>query len=106
MATSKKTKEQSLQDVIGRIENEINRLNNKEFTMFFFTVDSKNVPSGSVVYTYELAYAMKQLGYNVKMLYQMANPFSERQLRKQKEKGTYDKMNEQTFCGVEDWMGK
>lgn len=93
-------------EVIARIENEISKLNNKEFTLFFFTVDSKNVPSGSLVYTYELALSMKKLGYNVKMLYQVENEFAARQIRKQKERGTYNPGNEQVFCGVGDWMGQ
>lgn len=94
------------QEVIKRIENEISKLNNKEFTLFFFTIDSKNVPSGSLVYTYELALSMKKLGYNVKMLYQVENELSERQIRKQKERGTYNPGDEQVFCGVGDWMGE
>lgn len=94
------------QEVIKRIENEISKLNNKEFTLFFFTIDSKNVPSGSLVYTYELALSMQKLGYNVKMLYQVENELSERQIRKQKEKGTYNPGDEQVFCGVGDWMGE
>lgn len=94
------------QEVIKRIENEISKLNNKEFTLFFFTIDSKNVPSGSLVYTYELALSMQKLGYNVKMLYQVENELSERQIRKQKERGTYNPGDEQVFCGVGDWMGE
>jgi hypothetical protein len=94
------------QEVIKRIENEISKLNNKEFTLFFFTIDSKNVPSGSLVYTYELALSMQKLGYNVKMLYQIENELSDRQIRKQKDKGTYNPGNEQVFCGVGDWMGE
>lgn len=94
------------QEVIKRIENEISKLNNKEFTLFFFTIDSKNVPSGSLVYTYELALSMQKLGYNVKMLYQIENELSERQIRKQKDKGTYNPGDEQVFCGVGDWMGE
>lgn len=94
------------QEVISRIETEISKLKNKEFTLFFFTIDSKNVPSGSLVYTYELALSMKKLGYNVKMLYQVENEFSARQIKKQIEKGTYNPGDEQVFCGVGDWMGK
>lgn len=94
------------QKVIERIENEISKLKTKDFTLFFFTIDSKNVPSGSLVYTYELALSMKKLGYNVKMLYQIDNEFNSYQIRKQKEKGTYDPASEQVFCGVGDWMGE
>lgn len=93
-------------EVIKRIENEISKLNNKDFTLYFFTVDSKNVPSGSVVYSYELALSMKKLGYNVTMLYQLENEISSRHKMKMIEKGTYNPMDDNVFCGVGDWMGK
>ena len=92
-------------EVINRIQNEIDKLNNKDFTLFFFTLDSKNVPTGSLVYTYEMALALKKLGYNVKMLYQLDNEYSEREIKKRQSKGTYNKMDEQIFCGVSEWMG-
>ena len=92
-------------EVINRIQNEIDKLNNKDFTLFFFTIDSKNVPTGSLVYTYEMALALKKLGYNVKMLYQLDNEYSEREIKKRQSKGTYNKMDEQIFCGVSEWMG-
>lgn len=92
--------------VINRIESEIEKLNNKDFTLYFFTVDSKNTPSGMLVYTYELAYQLKNMGFKVCMLYQVDNEYTDREIRKQQEKGTYDPMNVQTFCGVGDWMGE
>lgn len=92
-------------EVINRIQNEIDKLNNKDFTLFFFTIDSKNVPTGSLVYTYEMALALKKLGYKVKMLYQLDNEYTEREIKKRQSKGTYNKMDEQIFCGVSEWMG-
>lgn len=92
-------------EVINRIQNEIDKLNNKDFTLFFFTIDSKNVPTGSLVYTYEMALALKKLGYKVKMLYQIDNEYSDREIKKRQSKGTYNKMDEQIFCGVSEWMG-
>lgn len=93
-------------EVIKRIENEISKLNKKEFTLYFFTVDSKNVPSGSVVYSYELALTLKKLGYNVTMLYQLENEMNQRQKMKLIERGNYDPMADNVFCGVGDWMGQ
>ena len=94
------------EEVISRIENEIIKLQNKDFTLFFFAMDSKNIPSGSLVQTYDLALTMKKLGYNVKMLYQIENELSERQVKKMKMKGTYDPGDMQVFCGVTGWMGE
>ena len=93
-------------EVINRIEKEIEKLTTKDFTLFFFTIDSKNVPSGSLVYTYELALSMKKMGYNVKMLYQIDNELTEREIQKRIDKGTYNPMDNQVFCGVGDWMGE
>lgn len=93
-------------EVIKRIENEISKLQNKDFTFYFFTVDSKNVPSGSVVYSYDLALSLKKLGYNVTMLYQLENEMNPKHKMKLIEKGTYDQMADNVFCGVGDWMGK
>lgn len=93
-------------EVIERIGNEISKLKTKDFTLFFFTVDSKNVPSGSLVYEYELALSLKKLGYNVTMVYQLENEMNPRQKKKLIEKGTYDAMADNVFCGVGDWMGQ
>lgn len=93
-------------DVLERIENEITKLKTKDFTLFFFTVDSKNVPSGSVVYSYELALSMKKLGYNVTMLYQLENEMNPKQKQKLIEKGNYNPLDDNVFCGVGEWMGQ
>lgn len=92
--------------VLGRIKGELEKFNKKDFTLFFFTIDSKNVPNGTLVYEYDMALALSKLGYKVCMLYQVDNELPERQIKKMKAKGTYDKMDPQIFCGVEDWMGK
>ena len=94
------------EEAIKRLEDEINKLKTKDFNIFFFTVDSKNVPSGSLVYSYELALSLKKLGYNVTMLYQLENEMHDRQKKKLIEKGTYNPMDENVFCGVGDWMGQ
>ena len=98
--------DEKIKKVTERVDSEISKLENRDFTMFFFTIDSKNVPSGSLVYTYELALAFKRLGYNVKMLYENASELSGREIKKRKDKGRYDPMDEQVFCGVGDWLGK
>ena len=66
-----------------KIENSIERLTKKTFTIMFFVVDTKGVPSGSLAYIYETAYQLQQAGYNVKMLHA-----------------------EKEFVGVGDWLGE
>ena len=92
--------------VVDRVNGEIAKLKDKDFTMFFFTVDSKNVPSGSLVYTYELALSFKKLGYNVTILYENPSELTDREIRKRKEKGRFDPMDPQVFCGVGNWLGE
>lgn len=93
-------------EVLERIENEISKLKTNDFNIFFFTVDSKNVPSGSVVYSYELALALHKLGYKVTMLYQLENEMNPKQKAKLIEKGKYNPMDDNVFCGVGDWLGQ
>ena len=69
--------------IIGNITKEINKLDNNEFTFFFFVIDSKGQCNGSVAYVYETALALSEMGYNVKMLH-----------------------GEKEFVGVQSWLGE
>lgn len=70
-------------EVIETLRKEINKIENNDFKVFFFTIDSKGVPSGYLTYIYETAYHLKEMGYNVFMLHQ-----------------------ENEFEGVGGWMGE
>lgn len=69
--------------VMERITKEINKINNKESNLFFYVIDTKGNPSGSLAYIYEIAYGLKDMGYKVTMLY-----------------------NDEEFVGVADWLGQ
>jgi hypothetical protein len=69
--------------VIGNIEKEITKIKNKENKIFFFVIDSKGIPSGSLEYIYNLALIAKNDGYDVAMLH-----------------------TEDEFVGVESWLGE
>ena len=69
--------------VIENIKKEIERINKKENKIYFFVIDSKGVPSGSLEYIYNLALILKNEGYNVNMLH-----------------------TEDEFEGVESWLGE
>lgn len=47
----------------------IKNIENKEFTFYFFTIDTKNSPLASIEYIYAQASILKENGYNVKILY-------------------------------------
>lgn len=68
--------------VISRIQKEIERIDKKENDIYFFVIDTKGNPSGSLEYIYKLALILKNNGFNVKMIYQ-----------------------EDEFVGVRDWLG-
>lgn len=89
---------------IERIDEAIKKLKNKDFTFYFFVVDSKNVPNGSMQYLYQMAKRLHDLKYKVKMLYQLENEYSENELKrlKRKEKPIDDS---RVFTGVGEWLG-
>lgn len=68
---------------LKNVESAIKNVEKKNFKLLFFVADSKGTPVGSLSYTYELAYRLKELGYKVQMLYA-----------------------ENDFVGVKDWLGE
>jgi hypothetical protein len=69
--------------VIENIEREISKIDKKENRIYFFVIDTKGVPSGSLEYIYNLALFLKNDGYNVSMLH-----------------------TEEEFVGVGAWLGE
>lgn len=55
--------------ILERIKAEIQKLEDKTFTTYFYVIDTKGVPSGSLLYIYKIAYALQEKGYKVAMLY-------------------------------------
>ncbi len=67
-----------------RIVNEnISRLKDKTFNIYFFVLDTKGNPSSALEYIYQTALVLSKKGYNVTMLHQ-----------------------EKDFVGVKDWLGE
>ena len=69
--------------VISRIKDEIDKIDKKTNTIYFFVIDTKGNPSGSLSYIYNLALILSKNGYNIGMLYQ----------------------EDEEFVGVKDWLG-
>ncbi len=65
------------------IRKEIEKIDKKENNVYFFVIDTKGVPSGSLGYIYNLAKMVQDDGYNVTILH-----------------------TEDDFIGVESWLGK
>jgi len=89
---------------IERIDEAINNLETNNFTFYFFVVDCKNVPNGSIQYIYQLAKALKDKNYKIKMLYQLENEYTKEELEdlKRKEKPIDES---RIFTGVGEWLG-
>ena len=69
--------------VIENIEKEISKIDKKENRIYFFVIDTKGTPSGSLEYIYNLALILKNEGYDVNMLH-----------------------TEEEFVGVGAWLGE
>lgn len=90
---------------LKRIQEAIAKLDKRDFSLYFFVVDCKNVPNGSIQYIYQLARELYDKQYNVKMLYQLENEYSKKELEELKRKEKPIDEN-RTFIGVGDWLGQ
>ena len=70
-------------EMLRIVEENISRLKDKDFNLYFFVLDTKGNPSSALEYIYQTAYALKEMGYKVSMLHQ-----------------------EKEFIGVGEWLGE
>lgn len=77
---------------IQRIKEELLKIANKEYHVYFFVLDTEGYPSGSLAYIYHLAKFAQDEGYKVGMLYQ-SEPAKKGEPKEE-------------FVGVEGWLGK
>ena len=64
-----------VEKIVEHIEKEIQKCDDKSFNIYFYVIDTKGVPSGSLLYSYKLAYCLQELGYNVTMLHNEGKDF-------------------------------
>ena len=69
--------------MIKIVQENIDNLEKKDFTLFFYILDTKGNPSSALEYIYKTALTLNRMGYKVKMLH-----------------------NENDFYGVGDWLGE
>lgn len=70
-------------EMLNIVNESISKLENKEFKVFFFVLDTKGNPSGALEYIYQTALVLKNHGYDVAILHQ-----------------------EKEFVGVGGWLGE
>lgn len=90
--------------IVKRIEEAIINCETKNFTLFFFVIDSKNSPNSSMFYIYHLAKTLSDLEYNVKMLYQLDNEYTADEIEELNRKEKYID-DSRRFIGVREWLG-
>lgn len=91
--------------VLNRVNETISKLTDKDFTLYFFVIDSKNIPNGSTQYSYQIAKTLFDLGYKVKMVYQIENELTPKAIKKLEKEGKVVP-EEMVFTGVGDWLGE
>lgn len=69
-------------EMLRIVEENISRLKNKDFNLYFFVIDTKGNPTSTLEYIYQTAYILKEKGYNVTLLHQ-----------------------DKEFVGVGEWLG-
>ena len=69
--------------MIDIVEENINKLKNKEFNVYFYVIDTKGIASSALEYIYNTAKILSDKGYKVSMLH-----------------------NEKEFIGVGEWLGE
>lgn len=90
---------------LKNIKKAISLLEKNKFTLYFFVVDSKNVPSGEIQYIYQLAKTLYDKKYDVKMIYQLENEYDQSELDELiKKEQPIDERRK--FIGVGEWLGK
>lgn len=70
-------------NVAKNVEEAIKKIQNKESLLYFFVIDTKGVPTGSLSYIYDTALYLSEQGYDVRMLH----------------------AEKDEFVGVRDWLG-
>lgn len=71
------------EEMLKVVDENITKLKNKEYTLYFFVLDTKGNPSHSLEYIYHTALTLMKRGHKVAMLHQ-----------------------EPEFVGVTDWLGE
>lgn len=75
--------EMTKQEMLRIVDENIARLSDKNFNLYFFVLDTKGNPSSALEYIYQTALVLNKKGYKVTMLHQ-----------------------ENDFVGVGDWLGE
>ena len=76
---------------ITQINDVIGKLTNKDFTIYFFTLDTKGNPTAGIANIYEHVKILNNLGFNASILH---------------EKDDYKRFSNEDQTGVNEWLGE
>lgn len=68
-----------VEEILKNLNEGIEKLSNKEFSIYFFVIDTETTPVASVSYIYEQVKILTEAGYNAKILHEK-NSYKDKQL--------------------------
>ena len=80
-----------MSEQLDRIKNGIEKINNKDFGIYFFTIDTKGNPTAGVATIYEHVKQLRGLGYNAQILH---------------DKNDYKLSEDEEGMGIAEWLGE
>jgi len=80
-----------MSEQLETIKNSIEKIKNKDFGIYFFTLDTKGNPTAGVATIYEHAKKLRDLGYNAQILH---------------DKNDYKLREDEEGMGIAEWLGE
>lgn len=80
-----------IEEQIGQLKTVLSKLNDKDFTLYFFTLDTKGNPTAGIANIYEHVKILNGLGYKAVILH---------------EKNDYHLRGDENGHGISDWLGE
>jgi hypothetical protein len=80
-----------MSEQLEKIKDGIEKINNKDFGIYFFTIDTKGNPTAGVATIYEHVKKLRELGYNAQILH---------------DKNDYKLREDEEGMGIAEWLGE
>ena len=80
-----------MSEQLEKIKESIEKINNKDFGIYFFTIDTKGNPTAGVATIYEHVKKLRELGYNAQILH---------------DKNDYKLREDEHGIGIAEWLGE
>src|ERR1017187_564029 len=84
-----------IEEQLAQVKTVLENLENKNFSLYFFTLDTKGNPTAGIANIYEHVKLLNELGYKASILHE-----------KNDYKLRADKTGEDTTFGIAEWLGE